>query len=39
MEIKKARGAHTVGEMMVPVNHLFELQGVPKMKEQEKKYL
>jgi len=39
MEIRRARGAHTVGEMMVPVTHLFELQGVPRMKEQEKKYL
>ncbi|RPI19918.1 MAG: phosphoenolpyruvate phosphomutase [Acidobacteria bacterium] len=39
MEIKKARGTHTVADRMAPVKHLFELQGVPKMKEQEKKYL
>jgi hypothetical protein len=25
--------------MMVPVNHIFEIQGVPVMKEAEKKYL
>jgi len=24
---------------MVPVDHIFELQGVPAMKEDEKKYL
>jgi len=38
-EIKRAGGIHTVDGMMVPVNHIFELQGVPAMKENEKKYL
>lgn len=38
-EVKRAGGIHTIDEMMVPVSHLFELQGVPQMKEAEKKYL
>lgn len=38
-EIKRAKGIHTINDMMVPVARLFELQGVPKMKENEKKYL
>jgi len=38
-EIKRAKGIHTINDMMVPVAHLFELQGVPQMKEDEKKYL
>jgi phosphoenolpyruvate phosphomutase len=38
-EIKQAGGIHTVDGMMVPVSHIFELQGVPAMKENEKKYL
>lgn len=38
-EIKKAGGIHTIDRMMVPVDHIFELQGVPAMKEAEKKYL
>ncbi len=38
-EIKKERGAHTIDELMVPVSKIFDLQGVPKMKENEKKYL
>ena len=38
-EIKKAGGVHTVGRMIIPVAHLFELQGVPQMKENEEKYL
>ena len=38
-EIKRVGGIHTTDEMMVPVNHIFELQGVPEMKENEKKYL
>ncbi|MHC4190638.1 MAG: isocitrate lyase/phosphoenolpyruvate mutase family protein [Planctomycetota bacterium] len=38
-EIKRAKGIHTINDMMVPVAHLFELQGVPQMKENEKKYL
>lgn len=38
-EIKRAGGIHTIDSMMVPVNHVFDLQGVPAMKEDEKKYL
>ena len=38
-EIKRAKGIHTVDPMMVPVSHIFDLQGVPAMKEDEKKYL
>lgn len=38
-EIKRAGGIHTIDQMMVPVSHIFELQGVPGMKENEKKYL
>lgn len=38
-EIKEAGGIHTINDMMVPVSHLFDLQGVSQMKENEKKYL
>lgn len=38
-QMMKAGGIHTIEEMMVPVSHIFELQGVPAMKEDEKKYL
>ncbi len=38
-EIKRARGIHTIDEQMVPVEHIFELQGVPQMKEDERRYL
>lgn len=38
-EIKKAGGIQTIDSKLVPVNHIFELQGVPKMKENEKRYL
>jgi phosphonopyruvate hydrolase len=38
-EIRRAGGIHTIDPMMVPVSHIFELQGVPAMKEDEKKYL
>ena len=38
-EIKRAGGIHTIDSMMVPVSHVFDLQGVPEMKEAEKKYL
>jgi len=38
-EIKREGGIHTIDPMMVPVSHIFDLQGVPKMKEDEKKYL
>lgn len=38
-EIKRAGGIHTIDPMMVPVSRIFDLQGVPKMKEEEKKYL
>ena len=38
-EIKRAGGIHTVDDQMVPVSRIFELQGVYRMKEEEKKYL
>ncbi len=38
-EIKRSGGIHTIDTMMVPVSHVFDLQGVPAMKEDEKKYL
>ena len=38
-EIKRAGGIHTIDHMMVPVSHIFDLQGVPAMKKDEKKYL
>lgn len=38
-EIKRAGGIHTIDQMMVPVSHIFDLQGVPAMKENEKRYL
>lgn len=38
-EIKRLGGIHDIDSMMVPVSHLFDLQGVPAMKENEKKYM
>lgn len=38
-EIKRADGIHTVDERLAPVSHIFEVQGVPQMKENEKNYL
>lgn len=38
-KIKETGGTHSINDLMVPVSHIFELQGVPKMKENEKKYL
>jgi len=38
-EMKKAGGIHTIDELMVPVSRVFDLQGVPAMKDAEKKYL
>ena len=38
-EIKRAGGIHSIDSMMVPVSHIFDLQEVPAMKEDEKKYL
>lgn len=38
-EIKRAGGIHTSEEMMVPVTRIFELQGVPAMKANERKYM
>jgi phosphonopyruvate hydrolase len=38
-EIKRAGGIHTIDPMMVPVSRIFEIQGVPQMKANEKKYL
>lgn len=38
-EIKKVGGIHTIDEMMVPLSYVFELQGVPQLKEKGKEYL
>jgi 2-methylisocitrate lyase-like PEP mutase family enzyme len=38
-EMKRAGGIHTIDPMMVPVSHVFALQGVPEMKATEQKYL
>lgn len=38
-KIKETGGIHAIDDMMVPVSHIFKLQGVPEMKENEKKYL
>jgi phosphoenolpyruvate mutase len=38
-EIGDAAGIHTIDEKLVSVSHIFDLQGVPTMKEREKKYL
>ena len=38
-EIKKSGGIHTIDPMMVPVSYIFDIQGVPEMKKNEKKYL
>ncbi len=38
-EIKRTGGIHTIDDRMVPVSKVFELQGVPRMKERERKYL
>ena len=38
-EIKRAGGVQTVDSQMVPVAHIFDLQDVPRMKENEGKYL
>jgi len=38
-EIKRVGGIHTIDKMMVPVSYIFEIQGVPQMKESEKKFL
>jgi phosphoenolpyruvate phosphomutase len=38
-EIKRAGGIHTVDGQMVSVERIFELQDVPRMKEEERRYL
>ena len=38
-EMKRAGGIHTIDDRMVPVSHIFDLQGVTRMKENETKYL
>jgi phosphonopyruvate hydrolase len=38
-KMMKAGGIYTIDDRMVPVSHIFELQGVPAMKEDEKRYL
>ncbi len=37
--IRQNRSIENIDEKLVSVNHLFELQGVPEMKDNEKKYL
>ena len=37
-QIRKAGGLHTTADRLVPVEHIFELQGVPEMKAGERKY-
>ena len=38
-EIKSAGGIHTVGPMIIPVSRIFELQGVPEIKQKEARFL
>jgi phosphonopyruvate hydrolase len=38
-QIRQSGGIHTIDESMVPVRHIFELQDVDQMKENEKKFL
>lgn len=38
-KIKKSEGIREIEDMMVPVSHVFELQDVPKLKENETKYM
>jgi phosphonopyruvate hydrolase len=38
-QIRRDRGIHNADAEIVPVTHIFELQGVPEMKAREKKYL
>ena len=38
-EMKKAGGIHTIDDLMVSVSRVFDLQGVPAMKDAEKMYL
>jgi hypothetical protein len=38
-KIKRDGGIDDLDEFIDPVSHIFELQGVPEMKENEKLYL
>jgi len=38
-KIKKDRGIYDLTELIDPVSHVFEIQGVPQMKERERKFL
>jgi phosphonopyruvate hydrolase len=38
-QIRKDGGIQNVDKTIVPVTHIFDLQGVPQMKQNEKKYL
>ncbi len=38
-KIKNDRGIYDLNEFIDPVSHIFEIQGVPEMKENEKKFL
>lgn len=37
-QIRRAGGIHSLGDRLVPVERIFELQGVPQMKKSERKY-
>lgn len=38
-EIKSEGGIHTVDPMIIPISRIFEIQGVPEMKQKEAKFL
>jgi phosphoenolpyruvate phosphomutase len=38
-KIKKDGGIYDIEEFLVPVKHVFDLQDVPRMKENENKFL
>jgi 2-methylisocitrate lyase-like PEP mutase family enzyme len=38
-KIKSDRGIYDLTELIDPVSHVFEIQGVPQMKERERKFL
>ena len=38
-KIRKDGGVYDLGELIVPVNHVFDLQDVPQMKENERRFL
>jgi len=38
-KIKTDRSIKDIESLIVPVSHVFSLQGVPELKEKEKKYM